>query len=230
MLRRGEIGVFFGGWYPWPIGRRFAGDWDNAEVDQYMSGVRKLERTLINDGAVIIKCWYHFAEDVQRQRLKALARSDLSRWRMPPETSHFSEQYLHFEEMADRVVRSTNIGLAPWHVIEATDRRYRDMATGRILLNANQKALTEPSHADRRVNDSPTNTDDELLSNAPETHITLLDHLDLSQSINRSDYRKRLEEQQAELNGVSSGSKSATSTPGVRSRIVPSANVTSPIR
>lgn len=202
MPRRGQISVFFGGWYLWPIEQRFAGDWDDAKVDQCMSGVRELERTLINDGAVIIKCWYHFAEDVQRQRLDELARSDRSRWKMLPKKSHFSEQYQHFEEIADRVVRSTDTGRAPWHVIEATDRRYRDITTGRILLHAIQQALAQPPHADRRVGDSPTNTDDKLLPNTPETHVTLLDRIDLSQTIEHSDYRKRLEELQAELNDL----------------------------
>ncbi|PLW81490.1 polyphosphate:AMP phosphotransferase [Kineobactrum sediminis] len=202
MPRRGEISVFFGGWYLWPIEQRFAGAWDDAALDQSMSGVRELERMLIDDGAVIVKCWYHFAEDVQRQRLKALTRSDRSRWKMLPEKSHFSEQYQQFEEIADRVVRSTDIGRAPWHIIEATDPRYRDMTTGRILLNAIQKALAQPPHADRRLDDSPTNTDDELLPNSPETRITLLDSIDLSQTIERSEYRKRLDELQAELNDL----------------------------
>ncbi len=201
MPRRGEIGVFFGAWYLWPIEQRFAGHWDDAKLDQCMRSVRELERMLIHDDAVIVKCWYHFSEQVQRRRLKALARSDRSRWKMLPKKSKFSQQYQRFEEIADRVVRGTDIGRAPWHIIEATDHRYRDLTTGRILLREMQQALAAEPHTDRRVDDSPTNGQ-ELLPAAPEARITLLDRIDLTQTIEREDYRQRLKRLQAELNDL----------------------------
>lgn len=202
MPRRGEIGIFFGGWYLHPIEQRFSRLWDDADLDQCLRSTREMERMLINDGAVIVKCWYHFSEKVQRRRLKALARSDRSRWKMLPKKSKFSEQYIRFEDVADRVVRGTDIGRAPWHIIEATDHRYRDMTTGRILLHAMQEALAQSPVADRRVDDSPPKLNGDLLPEAAEARITLLDRVDLAQTINRDYYRKRLDELQAELNDL----------------------------
>ena len=200
MPRRGEIGVFFGAWYLHPIEEAFKGKWDDADIDQCLRGVRELERMLINDGAVIVKCWYHFSEEVQRRKLKALARSDRSRWKMLPKKSKFSEQYARFEAIADRVVRATDIGRAPWHIIEATNARYRDMTTGRTLLKAMQDALAETPHNERRLDDSPSGSNGDMLPEAPEARITLLDRVDLTQTIDREDYRTRLQTLQAELN------------------------------
>lgn len=200
MPRRGEIGVFFGGWYQRPIEEFFQGNWDEADVDQCMRGIRELERMLINDGAVIVKCWYHFSEKVQRRKLKALARSDRSRWKMLPKKSKFSEQYLRFETVADRVVRATDIGRAPWHIIEATDHRYRDMTTGRILLKEMQEAIAQPPHPEQRLHDSPSGNNGDMLPDAPEARITLIDRIDLTQTIERSEYRERLDKLQQELN------------------------------
>jgi polyphosphate:AMP phosphotransferase len=203
MPGRGEIGVFFGGWYLWPIEQGFANDWDEADIDQCMRGVRDLERMLISDGAVIVKCWYHFSEEVQKKRLKALARSDRSRWKMLPKKSRFSEQYERFERIADRVVRSTDIGRAPWHIIEATDHRYRDIMTGRILLHEIEHALSEQPHAERRVHEAPSDqVEHDILPEAPEARITLLDRIDLTQTIERDDYRDNLKALQAELNDL----------------------------
>jgi polyphosphate:AMP phosphotransferase len=199
MPRRGEVSVFFGGWYLNPIEQRFAGDWDDAELDQCLRGIRELERMLINDGAVIVKCWYHFSEEVQRERLKALARNDRSRWKMLPKKSKFSEQYQRFEDIADRVVRGTDIGRAPWHIIEATDARYRDMTTGRILLHELQHALAQAPHDERRVEDAPSESNGDLLPDAPEARISLLDRIDLGQTIDREHYRERLADLQGEL-------------------------------
>jgi polyphosphate:AMP phosphotransferase len=201
MPKRGEISVFFGGWYQWPIEQAFASDWDEPDIDSCMRRVRELERMLIADGAVIVKCWYHFSEEVQRQRLKTLARSDRSRWKMLPKKSKFSEQYERFERIADRVVRSTDIGRAPWHIIEATDHRYRNLMTGRILLQEIEHAVAAQPHSERRTSEAPTDRDsDELLPDAPEARVTLLDRIDLSQTIERDVYRERLKKLQAELN------------------------------
>jgi len=203
MPARGEIGVFFGGWYLWPIEQGFANNWNEADIDQCVRSVRDLERMLISDGAVIVKCWYHFSEEVQRKRLKALARSDRSRWKMLPKKSHFSEQYQRFEQVADRVVRSTDIGRAPWHIIEATDHRYRDMMTGRILLREIEHALGDQPHDERRLSDVPSDREElDLLPDAPEAQITLIDRIDLTQTIDRETYRDRLRELQAELNDL----------------------------
>ena len=203
MPRRGEISVFFGGWYLWPMEQRFAGNWDDVDIDQCMRGVRELERMLIYDDALIVKCWYHFSEADQRHKLKALARSDRSRWKMLPKKSKFSEQYQRFEQVADRVVRSTDIGRAPWHIIEATDHRYRDMMTGRILLREIKEALANTPDENRRIDDSPTIVNGDLLPDAPEARVTLVDRIDLTQTIKRDDYRKRLKSLQNELNELS---------------------------
>jgi polyphosphate:AMP phosphotransferase len=202
MPRRGDIGVFFGGWYQHPIEQRFSDEWNDADLDQCLRGIRELERMLIHDGAVIVKCWYHFSEEDQRKRLKALARSDRSRWKMLPKKSHFSEQYQRFEEVADRVVRSTDIGRAPWHIIEATDARYRDMTTGWILLQRLEEALAELPHQERRIEDSPAGSTVDMLPDAPEAQVTLLDRIDLDQTIDRDDYKQRLEALQSELNDL----------------------------
>ena len=202
MPRRGEIGIFFGGWYQAAIEQRFAGDWSDADLDQCMRGVRELERMLIHDGAVIVKCWYHYSEKDQRERLKSLARSDRSRWKMLPKKSKFSQQYQRFEGVADRVVRATDIGRAPWHIIEATDPRYRDMSTGRILLNAMQEALARPPEDEHDAGDAPSNNPISILPDAPEANITLLDRVDLDRTISRKEYKKKLNELQRELNDL----------------------------
>ncbi len=200
MPKRGEISVYFGGWYLHPLEQRFTGKWDDADLDQALRRIRELERMLINDGAVIVKCWYHLSEKAQRHKLKELARSDRSRWKMLPKKSKFGEEYRRFEEVADRIVRSTDIGRAPWHIIEATDRRYRDATTGRILLRGIQDALERAPQVSLDDEEPPRNNDASFLPNAPEARVSLLDRVDLDQAIARTEYRRILEALQAELN------------------------------
>jgi polyphosphate kinase 2 (PPK2 family) len=119
---------------------------------------------------------------------------------MLPKKSKFSQQYERFEYVADRVIRATDIGRAPWHIIEAADHRYRDMTTGKILLREMQDALAQVPHDDRRVDDSPSGSNGEMLPNAPEARVTLIDRIDLTKTIERDEYRKKLRSLQQELN------------------------------
>ena len=66
------------------IGRSFPDWFPDAGFDADVS-VELLESIFtvpgpLHDGAVIVKCWYHYSEKDQRERLKSLARSDRSRW------------------------------------------------------------------------------------------------------------------------------------------------------
>ena len=90
---RGEITILFGGWYLAPIEHRFQGHCTDAELDAELNRIVDFERMLIQDGALIVKFWFHMSEKNQKRRLKALSRDDRSRWKMMPDKAKFSEHY-----------------------------------------------------------------------------------------------------------------------------------------
>ena len=101
--------------------KRVLGKWDDGDLERELRRIREFERMLIADGYLIVKFWYHYSEKEQRKRLKKLSRDDRSRWKMAPKKAKFAEHYAVFEHTADLLVRRTDLGSAPWYVIEATD-------------------------------------------------------------------------------------------------------------
>jgi polyphosphate:AMP phosphotransferase len=195
MPPRGEIGILFGGWYQDPLERHMHGKCDDQELEAELARIEDFERMLSMDGALIVKFWFHMSEKVQKKRFKELSRDDRSRWAMMPEKAKFSEHYRRFEHLAERVIRETDTGIAPWYLIEAANTRYRDLAVGKTLLDAIKARLEHPmdssvAHTAR----SPS------LPNLPEAQRTLLDKLDLDKTIADDDYKRRLTELQEELN------------------------------
>jgi len=187
---RGEIGILFGGWYLDPIEHRFQGHCDDAALD-----AEDFERMLTQDNALIIKFWFHLSEPDQKRRLKELSRDDRSRWKMLPQKSKFSEQYALFEHVAERVIRQTDRGIAPWYLVEAEDTRYRDLTVGKTLLQAinarlSQQVVTEP----------PTAADPLQLPESASAQITILDQLDLTQTLPKDDYKEALRQLQQDVN------------------------------
>ncbi|NNJ90060.1 MAG: polyphosphate:AMP phosphotransferase [Gammaproteobacteria bacterium] len=192
---RGKISVLFGGWYLTPIERRVLGKCTDAELDAELSRIVDFERMLTLDGALIIKFWFHLSENEQRQRLRLLSRDDRSKWKMHPQRKKFSKQYAFFEKNAERIIRQTDRGIAPWYLIEATNRRYRDITVGKTLRDAIQDRVDSPHVADTQITShSPT------LPDGKNAQVTILDHVDLSQKLSRNQYKSKLKGLQKKAN------------------------------
>ncbi len=194
---RGSISILFGGWYLAPIEHRFKGICNDAEMDAELNRIVDFERMLIHDGALIVKFWCHLSEKDQKHRLKELSRDDRSRWKMMPDKSKFSEHYSSFESVAERVIRHTDRGISPWYLVEAQDRRYRDLTIGKTLLQAIRSRLNEAVPVE-----PPSTLGNIELPDVPSAQITLLDHLDLTQTLERDAYRTGLAHLQQEINDL----------------------------
>ncbi|MBF0255768.1 MAG: polyphosphate:AMP phosphotransferase [Gammaproteobacteria bacterium] len=194
---RGQIAIFFGGWYQKPIEERVLGNWDDERMNEEFRRIAGIERMLSEHGA-LLKFWYHMDAKDQHNRLKELSRDDRSRWKMLPKKKQFSQHYEEFEQIAERLIRHTDYGFAPWYIIEASDRRYRDLTTARTLLNVARKRLAESCEKPVVSSDNPNAEPDAPLS--AEAQTTILDRVDLSKSLSRDDYRKQLAALQVEAN------------------------------
>ena len=95
---------------------------------------------------------------------------------------------------SQRAIRSTDTGQVPWQVIEATDPRYRNLATGQILLQTIRHHL--------QTNGGPAETQEEPIPTPeiPGATATILDRVDLSLKLEDKEYRDQLKESQRELN------------------------------
>lgn len=192
---RGQMSVLFGGWYMSPIEFRFRDQCNDAELDAELSRIVDFERMLTLDGALIVKFWFHLSEKEQKGRLKQLSRDDRSKWKMHPDKKKkFSQQYRFFEQVAERIIRHTDRGIAPWYLIEATDRRYRDLTVGRTLLNAIEARLESP------VTDTQTASHAPNLPDGDSAQVTVLDHVDLSQVMANKEYKAEIRNLQARAN------------------------------
>ncbi len=194
----GSMAILFGGWYQKPLEERVMGNWDDEMLAEEYRRIAGLERMLTEDGAVVLKFWYHMSAKDQRGRLEELSRDDRSRWKMLPKKEGFNQQYQEVEEIAERLIRHTDYGFAPWYIIEASDSRYRDLTTARTLLSVVNQRLAEDKTTQSK--DTPNAEPDAPLS--PEARITILDQVPLDLELKKEEYRKQLEVLQQEANDL----------------------------
>ena len=189
---KGHIGIFFGSWYSLPILARAYGDTGNAGLDQAMEQNVRFEKMLTDEGALILKFWFHLSKTRQKQRLKTLEQDPKTRWRVTERDWQHYKLYDKFYKVSERALRQTSTADAPWIVIEGADARYRGLTAGRIVLEALRRRLDAKTPAPRPPA-APLSPD--LLDNRQ-----LLRALDLTQSLAKDKYENQLEKWQGRLN------------------------------
>jgi polyphosphate:AMP phosphotransferase len=188
---RGRIGIFFGSWYSDPIVRRVHGELKRSAFDADLDRIAAFEKMLADDGALIVKLWLHLPKKEQKKRLRKLDDAG----RIAPDDWKNFRHFDEFAEVSERAIRRTHTDAIPWHVVEATDRRYRELAVGKILLEAIQRRLKRaaaPKAPAAIAATAPAQT-------AASPTDSILDHVDLKQRLTDSEYEKALATQQSKL-------------------------------
>jgi AMP-polyphosphate phosphotransferase len=191
---KGRIGIFFGSWYTRPIIDRVYKKTKDGDLDSALIRINAFEKELIDEGALILKFWFHLSKDAQRKRLHALEKDEKTRWRVTKlDWKHF-KLYDRFRRISERALRATSTGDSPWVVIEGEDERYRSITVGNHILELIQKRLAECKSSEVVADSSPT---PKIETKDP---YTLLDTLDLSQRLSDAKYKRQLEKYQGRLN------------------------------
>lgn len=188
---KGKIGILFGSWYTHPIIDRVYGKTKIADLDVALMRINSFEKELVDDGALIIKFWFHLSKQAQSDRLKALMKNPETRWRVTDVDWQHFKLYDKFRRTSEHAIRTTSTGEAPWIVVEGSDKRYRSITVGKHILNLVSKRLAADNSQDIKISPPPA-----LIENP----YTILDTLDLEQSLNEEEYKRLLEKYQGRLN------------------------------
>ena len=192
---RGRIGILFGSWYTDPIIARVNKQAKQPELDQAMQRVRRFERMLAEDGALIVKFWFHLSRKAQKDKFHKLEANPETAWRVSPQDWKHFKLYKRFRSVCERALRQTDSAEAPWLLVESACPRYRDLFVGRTLAESIRRRLEQPPAAGTRpvtARSAPP---------AGAAGHTILDSVDLSQTLADQAYKRRLKRAQAALAG-----------------------------
>ena len=192
---RGRIGLLFGSWYTEPVTQRVYGRIKVAELDAALQRIARFEEMLANDGALIIKLWFHVSKKALHERLSKLEKRPETHWRVLPTDWVHHKLYDKFIRVSERALRGTDSAHAPWRLVESTDERHRDLTAARSILEAIQARLDQSA----KPKVAPSRPAPKLAITG-KGEKTILDRVDLSQSLTREEYEEKLEKCQARLN------------------------------
>ncbi len=131
---RGEIGVFNRSHYEDVLVVRVHDLVPKSVWSKRYEQINAFERHLFENGVWIIKCYLHISRDEQLQRLRARIDNPEKRWKVCPadfEERKYWDDYMRAYEAA---LEQCNAEHAPWYVIPADRKWYRDLAMSEIVL------------------------------------------------------------------------------------------------
>ena len=138
---KGRIGIFAGSWYSDPIHDSIEETLSKFALDQRIDQINRFEAMLVNEGALVLKFWFHLTKDGQRKRLKELEKNPQTAWRVTKWNWDRLKTYDQLQDVAGHVLRMTNTPWAPWIIVEGADDRYRSLTVGQIILDSLKKKL-----------------------------------------------------------------------------------------
>ncbi len=93
------------------------------------------ERMLAEEGTTIIKLFLHISKDEQRKRLQARLDNVVKHWKFNPDDLKDRARWDDFQEVYEDVIRKTSTEHAPWYVIPADRKWYRNLVVARIIVD-----------------------------------------------------------------------------------------------
>jgi PPK2 family polyphosphate:nucleotide phosphotransferase len=105
-----------------------------SEWETRYDRINTWERQLVDDGVVLLKVMLHISPEEQRERLLARLDDTTKHWKVNPgdidERLHWTAYQLAYEVALQRCSTTA----APWHVVPADRKWYRNWALSHLLL------------------------------------------------------------------------------------------------
>jgi len=101
------------------------------------------ERMLAEEGTTVIKIYLHISKDEQKQRLQARLDNPAKHWKFNPDDLIDRGRWDEFMEAYEDVLAKTSTEHAPWYVVPADRKWYRNLCVARIVLDSLKRLKME---------------------------------------------------------------------------------------
>jgi PPK2 family polyphosphate:nucleotide phosphotransferase len=101
------------------------------------------ERMLAEEGTTIVKIFLHISKEEQKRRLQSRLDNPAKHWKINPDDLVDRARWSEFMTAYEDVITKTSTDFAPWYVVPADRKWYRNLCVARIMLDTLKKLEME---------------------------------------------------------------------------------------
>lgn len=195
MPAKGRIAIYDSSWYRKVLSDRFDGRTKESEVPSALRSICSFEEQLTDDGMALIKIFLAIDKKEQKKRFKKLLKSKETAWRVSDEDLKKNEDFDKYQAMNEEMLAGTDTDYAPWHIVEAVDKRFATVKIYSIVTEALEQKIKELAAAKSGGN-TPAPDDG---SRDKALRESILSKADLSLSYTKEEYKEKLKKLQKKM-------------------------------
>ncbi|MEU3888379.1 PPK2 family polyphosphate kinase [Streptomyces sp. NPDC029041] len=131
---RGELGIFDRSHYEDVLIARVRELAPAPEIARRYEQIKRFEQSLTGDGVTLIKCFLHISYEEQRRRLLKRLDKPEKRWKFAASDIDDRALWPAFQESYEIALERCGTSKAPWYLVPADHKWYRNWAVSRLLL------------------------------------------------------------------------------------------------
>jgi PPK2 family polyphosphate:nucleotide phosphotransferase len=105
--------------------------------------IRSFEKLLADEGTTILKFYLHISAEEQKERLRARLEDPTKHWKFNPGDLQERQHWKEYMQAYQDALMKTSTAHAPWYIVPANKKWYRDWVIANVILNALQNLKME---------------------------------------------------------------------------------------
>ena len=143
----GKFTFFDSFWMEEVTEKQKKGHSDEKQYKELVQSVNRTERSLTDNGYLIMKFFFHISRKEQKKRLEELEDDKNTRWRVSAHDKDENAHYDRYLKIYDQYLTDTNRPSSPWYIIDAKNRKWAELQVLRFLNQGIETALENQNKA-----------------------------------------------------------------------------------
>jgi AMP-polyphosphate phosphotransferase len=137
----GGMAVLDRSWYGRVLVERVEGFAAEHQWRRAYQEICEFERTLVDEGMILVKFWLHLSEEEQWRRFERRRQDPLKQWKLTDEDWRNREKRKLYEAAVEEMLERTDTPYAPWSLVEGDSKRWARVRVAETVIRSIEDGL-----------------------------------------------------------------------------------------
>lgn len=137
----GKFTFLDSGWMDQVTGEVLREELNEEGYGKRIDSVRRFERTLTDNGYLVLKFFFQIDPKEQKKRLDKLLENKDTAWRVSQEDLWQNEHYKKCFKVFDTYLKDTHMPNAPWYIVDARNKKYAQLQVLETMVQGIEVAM-----------------------------------------------------------------------------------------